>query len=52
MKKITKEMIEEMSDADLLSLMLKQFEGLEYLFQQMCARTDCREFAKLTNHED
>ena len=52
MKKITKEMIEEMSDADLLSLMLKQFEGLEYLFQQMCARTVCREFAKLTNHED
>ena len=51
MKKISKEMIEEMSDAELLSLILKQFEGLEYLFQHMCTRTLCHEFEKLTSDE-
>ena len=52
MKKITKEMIEEMSDAELLSFVLKQFEGLEYLFQHMCTRTLCHEFEKLSNDEE
>ena len=51
MKKISKEMIEEMSDAELLSLILKQFQGLEYLFQHMCTRTLCNEFEKLTSDE-
>ena len=51
MKKISKEMIEEMSDAELLSLILKQFEGLEYLFQHMCTRTLCHKFEKLTSDE-
>ena len=43
--------IEEMFDAELLSLILKQFEGLEYLFQHMCTRTLCHEFEKLTSDE-